>query len=347
VVLQFSQRLAYNTHYTVTVKPSGLKSLQYAFTTEQPQVYYLHQEGISTADAILSRSLGGGLEKTVYKHADIASFIVVDNALIINVRNKDYSNSLYKLNLKNGNTTEIRLPKAGSVIQLQAAPSRKVFGFTFTSKGYEKNLNNILVTYNLSTGTLTKTNGFDKQPLQTLSWDFGPDSNTLVVQLYDNSTILATADNTTQPLPLGQLAVGGLTPDGSKAIMSNSDGAIEVTLKSNAKRTLPMPTGLGTDTFVTTATPLNEGQGYMLYGQSFFGDHYGEYLIMHAKDTDRHLYVSGKTESIASFALSPNDRYAAIDTLLFANGVSKHHLHVIDTQTGKSVLTSDGGAPAW
>jgi hypothetical protein len=84
-----------------------------------------------------------------------------------------------------------------------------------------------------------------------------------------------------------------------------------------------------------------------LHGQATFGADYKEYLANIIGNTSKAVLVLNKGESTVSYGTSPNDQYIILDTLAFKDGASKHMLRVIDKQSGKIILRTEGTTPNW
>ncbi|MEK7153349.1 MAG: hypothetical protein AAB834_05345 [Patescibacteria group bacterium] len=333
-IVQFKQRLAYQTTYTVTLT-SGKHRLKYAFTTAKPAIYYAEQNVTGTADVIRRNVLGTDKDEIVYNAEEILDFAVLSDSLIICTRNTDYTNNLIKLDLKTKKETAIKLPKPGTVAHMYSAPDKQSFGFSFSPKSYEKNLNSALFLVHSTDLRPRLVKSFANKPLQILDWKFAPDSATILAQLPDTTTLITDSRTGKPPTPLGQYpGIGGFSADGAKVIMQDKDGPLVIDLKTNTQTRLAQKE-VGSDSFVTSTLPFHNQEGFLMNGQAFVGSYYLDYIQIQSEGTQTMLHQTGKTEGIIATELSPNDQYAALIISEPQDGIVRLEARVIKLQTGK------------
>lgn len=346
LAILFTQRLSYDTRYTITVKATGKRDAHYSFRTGKPNIYYMHLDEGTLGDKIVKRQ-ADGKETTVYQSKQILDYVALDDALIVNIREQDYTSSLHRIDLKTGSEQPIALPKLGVVADLLASPDKQSFGFVFTSQDYEERYNSTLMISESSRINPKVAAGFNGQPLRPLNWRYGPDSTTLISQLLDFSLIVTSIDGKSTPLPLGQLTPGGLSADGKSVIAGDSQGALQISLGDNKLTRIPTTPYPGDHTIVVDVTPLNNSVGYLLHTQTDKGDRFNEYLTLSMQGKAKTIFAGEDDKSITSVRLSPNDQYAAIQIAEPTLDGTSYTTKILDMRSGKVVRTISGTLVQW
>ncbi len=347
VAVLFTKPLDNNTDYTITIRPKHMRTVQYHFTTALPTLYLVHRpRADQLGDKIIEHQLGTGKERTVFSAKNITDFITLNNTLIVSTRNQDFTNTIYKVDIRSGRSTTLPMPTSGTVARLQSAPNRLSYGLCFTSKTTNSKYNNTLYIGSLSSAKLTLVEGLGGQPLQTANWRFGPDSNSIISQLFDNSTLLGSLAAGSTPVPLGQLALGGIEASGKQAIFTDSQGLLSLDIATNRQHRLPQP-NYGSQSFLIDATPLNSSDGYILHGEAQVADHYIEYLATGHGASQQRLLTTNKNQSVAALQVSPNDGYLAADILQTVNGNNTRFTQIFNLATRRSATLKDLGSPHW
>jgi hypothetical protein len=149
IAVQFSDRLDYDTSYTVTIK--NVRSLygqrsttfRYSFTTAAASLYYLDRAAPGATasgaddplDTIVQTSLTGRSEKVLYSARHIQSFAPFPGALAVVTLNDDNTSSLSLVSLRGGGVENVLLPGNGVIDNIQSDSEAGVLQFTFTSAG--------------------------------------------------------------------------------------------------------------------------------------------------------------------------------------------------------------------
>ena len=109
VVISFTEPLAYNTDYAVSVRGimgfavDRQSTLSAAFSTSEPSLYYLNRAAPAAdastrgADRILRTTTGSANTDVVFASANIQQFVPIGSELAVVTVNADLANALYRV----------------------------------------------------------------------------------------------------------------------------------------------------------------------------------------------------------------------------------------------------------
>ena len=336
IVIVFSQPLAYDTAYTVSVAgvtgpfPDHVSALSVSFHTDEAPLYVLSRSPASPGsdtkapDRIIRTSVGSAETDTVYQAPYIQSFVPIGDELVVATLADDLSN---RLNLvgTDGAAAELALPGTGTVRDLQASTVSATVGFRFSSLpgGTGQVYDNTLFLLDLSRGTVDTVGGLDGEAVQAISWGFMARRAEIVVQLFDTTVLLIDPATPTAPIPIGQYP--GLTafaPDGLRIAVSDQAGQYVLDLSRGTEETIEPQNVAGTTPYTAELRFLTGGDGYV-QRVAEFDQMTGEvlqYLTLVTGEPgagDSRLVYEPvlENETIVGFSISPNDQYLAIQTV--------------------------------
>lgn len=344
VLLQFTQRLQYETTYHITIDIAGGRKLSYEFTTSQPSVYYLreHKDG---KDEIRRSTLDGKKDERIYEAANIVDYALLEDALLINTGNADYTNTLHIYNLTTKTEHRPSLPGKGTIGDLQSAPNRQSWGYVFIPRA--PGLAPALYVARSSTEKPTLVKGVGGADVPVVNWRFGPDSTLAQVQVKDGSVFVLSTDNTSEPTPLGQfLDIRGFSGDGKRLFLQDRNGPLQINVRDLTKNVIPYTPPGGTS-FLTDIQPLANSNNFLLRGQAYLDNQYKEFIIYMHDTRQRTIFSVSLGRTILSMAPSPNDQYLAISTSELHNGEPRQTADIITTSEGSMRLQLQGRNVRW
>ncbi len=381
VAIQFTQRLRYNTTYHISanhVSSSYRKRAQatfkYTFKTADPAIYYIHRnhgsnlEGffdVKKPDQIMQTSLSGRKTSQFYSAGMIQDYVISGNKLVVVTVNDDKTNSLFLVDIKTKQSTELSLPAAGTVRQLHASPNQRSVGFSFSSneKDYSKRkYERVLFTMDVAPPRPAHpVDGLNKKPLQIIDWQFAPDGTTILAQAFDTNLLLIDTNGTHDPVPLGQFtSIGNFSYNGAKIAADSGLGPVVLDPIKHS-RIMPQFKQIdGLDPYPLNLTLLANGDGYLarlqVYGQDYRQSN--DYFLLSRQGSDNIIYKVDTVQSnVDGYALSPNDQYLAVEQSSIKYSESDQypdnsksysvHTQLIDVGTGKPVRDIEGFGLAW
>jgi len=366
VALTFSERLRYNTRYTVSV--AGVTTTaddresawKYEFETSAPQLYYLDR-GAET-DEIIRTGFSGNERTVVWSAPHIQDFAVMGQALAVVTLTDRQTSELALVNPADGAIEVTTLPADGAITDFAAADGGTVLGFTFTSKepAAGGDIVRTLMRLDLDAGREpVPVAGLDGKPLSVLDWMFVPGGSSVIAQTGDQTVLQI--DPTGGILPIGTYAeLDHVSIDGTVLTVRDTFGSLAVTLPgAKEKRITPSP--LGTEqTFGGELEILPDGTRVQKVVVPL-PDNAGleSYLVLDDGTAARAIYQTvDQLGSIERFELSPNGQYAVIETVpSIADAVSDGYFLdaratsittvIVDLETGAVVRTLDGFGVSW
>jgi hypothetical protein len=345
VVIEFTQRLRYQTRYTVGID-TGRHMLQHRFMTGAPVLFYAVQKG-GEGDEIRKRDLQTGKDTGVFSGARIADYTVLGETLIVNIWPQGaYTSRLVRVDLETGHESAIDLPEQGMVSQLYASPDKRRIGFTLDT--VSESFGSALLTYDVAETLPRIVYGFDDKPLQVVDWRFAPDSRTIAARLLDNTFVLTAIGSSNQPAPLGQFTdLGGFTADGSALILEHKEGAVSVNLKTG--RATPVDQGkIHKDTYLVDILPLASRPGYLLHQYSFDNNAYVENITMNFRGRQSAFFRAEPNQSITGVEQTANGELAAVATSKRnADGDPLQEITVLWVDNSKQLVRIKGATPHW
>lgn len=323
VALQFTQPLKYATTYHVTLTgvtssdDSQSTTLHYSFRTDSPSIYYLRRG--AGRDEILRTAIRGTGQTVVYSAPRIQDFAVFNHAIAI-VRLDARGNSSLAFVSGNGVVSPVQLPGAGTVDLVRGNPDTGILGFNFTDGGdtTRRRYTRSLFTVDPNGTAIPKiVPGLGGKPLSILNWFFVPNSNYLVVQASDESILLLDTTNPKAIVPLGSyLELNSVSADGHSAVVTDINGAVALALPSG-ERTRLAASRLGAVETVGGAAQVVPG-GWLQIDSTYDSKSGGfvEHLAFDDGSRAREVFrTASPLGAISGFSNSPNNEYAAVETV--------------------------------
>ncbi|MFO7691364.1 MAG: hypothetical protein R6W83_12575 [Cryobacterium sp.] len=333
LVLTFSQPLAYNTDYRVSVTDvSSLSSgpatdLEVSFRTDEPPMFYLSRGiapasgGAKAADRILRTGIGPGETRTVFEAPYIQEFVTIGIELAVVTVNDDLTSTLNRVD-SDGRAAPLTLPGFGTVHDLQAASAQSLLGFRFTSDPQAPGADtgplydSTLFLFELATGAANPVLGLDGGPVQVTAWGFMPFRAELVAQLFDTTLLLINPQQNTEPIPIGQFsAITAFAPDGRRIAVSDASAQFVLDLSEGTENTVAPETVAGTTRYTAGLEFLAGGDGYVQRLAEFdpVTGVARQYLTLVVDGEEDVIYAPASAqETIVGFTVSPNDQYVAV-----------------------------------
>jgi len=325
--ITFDLPLRYATDYRVSVDDvtaisAGQPStLSYAFTTPTPSAYYLDRG--ETTDDIVRTGISGAARDVVYSAPGIQAFAVVTATVTAVVTSTDSGGSaLSIIDGQTGLVENVVLPGEGTISGFAMSDVGHVLGFVFTDAraadpiaGDEPGiLDRVLMKLDLDAGReLVPVDDFDGEPLAVYDWRFVPGGSSVVVLTGDRSAFLATADDLE---PLGTLAgLGHVASTGESMTVRTALGSAVLDFATTELTYFdPSPVD-GEKASVGESELLTNGD--RVQRVAVFDEVTGRYVsrvVLDDGKTSRTLFATTDSlGSIASFSVSPNEQYLAIE----------------------------------
>ncbi|HEV7454461.1 MAG TPA: hypothetical protein VGO07_04335 [Candidatus Saccharimonadales bacterium] len=341
VVLQFNEPLHFATRYRVAIH-AGKHVIDYSFTTKPAVVYYAVNTGENSE--IHARTLPAGKDKVVFAGGAVDDFAVLGNNLVLNLKYKNDTNLLTMFDMVTEQPAQIALPASGSIEHLRIAPDRQSFGFLFTASEALSPVNRNLMLYRLSGNQLTSVTGFDNKPVETLDWRYAADSNTILDQQMDSNVLLLSPKH--PPVPLGQFSsIFGLSYDSTNIVLGQlMTGIVSMNIQTSRRTMLPQPSRTGE--YLVVADPLRTRKGYLLHTQTIDDRGSSQQLIVERNGKQQKIYSINNLDAyITHVDMSVNDQMAAVSKNDTPDNTP--NTDVIDTYTGKKVVTLPGNIVRW
>lgn len=335
IVIVFSQPLAYDTAYTVSVTgvtgpfPEQVSALTVSFHTDEAPLYVLSRSPASPGsdtkapDRIIRTTVGSAEAHTVYQAPYIQAFVPIGDELVVATLADDLSNRLSLVG-SDGAAAELTLPGTGTLRDLQASTVSATVGFRFSSLpgGTGRVYDNTLFLLDLSRGTVDTVDGLDGEAVQAIRWGFMARRAEIVVQLFD-TTVLLIDPAAQAPIPIGQYPdLTAFAPDGVRIAVSDQAGQYVLDLSRGTEETIEPQNVAGTTPYTAELRFLTGGEGYVQRVAEFdqVTGRVRQYLTLvtgePGAEQSRLVYEPVlENETIVSFGISPNDQYLAIQTV--------------------------------
>ena len=366
VALAFSERLRYNTEYTVTVADVTSttddrgSTWNYAFATSAPPLFYLDR-GAET-DEIIRTGLSGNERTVVWSAPRIQDFAVMGQALAVVTLTDRQTSELALVNPADGSTEVITLPADGAITDFAAADGGTVLGFTFTSKEARQGSDLVRTLMRLDLDASREpapVTGLDGAPLRVLDWMFVPGGSSVIAQAGDQTVLQI--EPTGGLLPIGSYAeLDHVSIDGTVLTVRDRFGSLAVTLPgAEEERITPSPLNTA-QTFGGELDILPDGTRVQKVVVPLLDNAGFENYLVRDDGTAAHVLYQTVDHlgSIERFEISPNGQYAAIETVpRLADAVSDGYFLdaratsittvIVDLETGAVVRTLDGFGVSW
>ncbi len=330
VSVQFDAPLFYDTKYTVRVDDvRGLNerastSVEHSFTTASPTLMYLDRG--EQADEIVRTALSGSERDVVFSAANIISFAVTGQALVVATASSDGSSALQVVSLADGAVEDIRLPDAGVITDLAVSDVGSVVAFSLApitgpvdpTQEPSAVVGHPVFAIDLERGReITAVGDLGEGPLLATDWLFVPNSTSVVVLGVEGAAFMLETQPQAVPLPVGRfVAIRGISQDGGTIIGEDAVGILLVDLANGEERRFePSPVD-GDPAYVGELTV--DWKGHVIEKTALQTES-GVFTIAMAVDNGseaRSIYQPPSIgDSIDAFHLSPNGQYVAIELI--------------------------------
>ena len=367
ISIQFRDRLAYSTEYSVNVH--GVTSsyfpqastIRFAFVTDAPSLFFLNRG--KPDDQIVRTGLSGPDRTVAFTGRHIQDFRPLLNSVAVVSLADDHSSTLSLVSLRDGVTEHVNLPDAASISELDAASSGTVIGFTLSSTraGIGQLNSNTLYTIDLDAGrVVAPVVGLDGEPLNVLGWQFIPGTPDLLALSIDR-ILLRVTPASGKVIPLGQFSeFDRVSADGSGVTMTDSAGAVSLDLTDGSQHRRTASPVLGRSGYLGSTLVLSGGDRIeKVVIPDASGTRFSSLLVYDNGRESRILYqtVNGQG-SITNFSVSPNGQFVAVETVPdTATSVSDGYFFgakstsvttiIVDVATGSQARSFVGFATAW
>ncbi|MBH0129285.1 hypothetical protein I6E56_02815 [Salinibacterium sp. NK8237] len=322
VSVQFAEALDYNTEYTVTVEgvmsPSGgsESTLDYSFTTGEPQLYYLDRG--EPNDEIVKTALSSQDRTVLFSGEGIQEFVPVGDVLAVTTAAADRAGTLTLVNPETAVSEQVLLPEEGEVADLDATSSGSLLGFTISSldPGPISAVSHTLYTMDVDRGRdVVAVTDLDGEPMRVVGWQFVPDSTTIVA-LTTESTLVRVDTTSGLVVPLGgYFEFDRVSADGSTVVVVDARGSASVTLSDGAELRL-FPSLIGDEQPFLGQTDADVAGNLVakMVLVSEDGGSFSSVLAFDDGEQSRILYQTVDDKgAILDFQVSPNNQFVAVE----------------------------------
>ena len=387
LVVQFDERLRYDTEYTVTVSDVAARSrdavstFSHAFETAGASVLYLDRG--ETQDEILRAEVSGtGRGEVVHAAPGIQAFAPVEGVLVVardagagGTGSSDAASDasapgtgasvLESVLTESGDAETVRLPEGARVDRIIAPQEGTLLGLVLTEVVDEgtPQFSSALAYVDLAGDREVRLlEGLDGEPVRALDAAFLPGGSSLLVHALDQSLLRIDLLAPELVLPVDQLpTVWNLSTDGTRVSGSDSFGGLFLDLESGEETRLNPSLFEGEVVFGGETVLLSDERWVQKVavpdasGGSFaivvvVDDGSGESRQLARTIDDR--------SSIGALSVSPNDQYVAIEVTPSVEDADPDGrrvnprptsitLQIIDIETGALVRSLEGFAPVW
>ncbi len=378
IALQFTDRLRYDTNYSVTVhgvtnsyqpRPT---TFSYNFQTAGATFFYLDRAkpdaGGEQLDSIIRTEVRGNARTVIYQARHIQQFAVFPRAIAVAALGEDNTSSLSLVGIDNGFVESIRLPGTGTVEQLQSAPDHDFLGFVFTSTRANPDdiapYTDALMTVDLAgTHLVAPVLGLGNKPYEVTNWLFLNGGTKIVGHQADQTVLLMDAANPGTAVPLGQFtALGSGSPDGTHIVVSDLFGPLSYDISDASKLRLPSLPMAGASTYGGDLRLVGHGDERIQQVAVFGAEESRRFQSFLVHEEGKNLRVLFQTiddqGSIEGFSVSPNGQYVAVNVIPdFASSVSDGYptgaqstsisTVIVEISTGLVVRSVAGFGESW
>lgn len=375
IVVQFDERLRYDTAYTVTVRDvaaqgrDAVSTFTHAFETAGGSLLYLDR-GEDEDEILRAEVSGTGRGEVVHAALGIQAFAPVEGVLVV-ARDGGTgaggagTSVLESVSTSTGAVENLRLPEGARVDRVIAPPSGTLLGLVLTEVVEEGTpaFSSALAFVDLAGDReVTFVNGIDGEPVRALDAVFLPDATTLLVHALDQTLLRIDLLAPELVLPVDQVpTVWNLSTDGTRLSGSDSFGGLFLDLESGEETRLNPSlfedsVVFGGETVLLSderwvqkvAVPDESGGSFAIV--VVVDDGSGASRLLARTIDDR--------GSIGELSVSPNDQYVAIEvTPSVENAVPDGRrvngrptsitLQIVDIATGALVRSLEGFVPVW
>jgi hypothetical protein len=291
----------------------------------------------------------------VYSGTRIQSFAVLKDALAIVTIGEDHLATLSITSLDGVHSEQLPLPPGTSLRSLALNPAGTVLGFLLTSLDGGDVAPDTLYLVDLEAGrAVVPVSGLDGAPLRALDWQFEPDGGILALT---NEGMLTRIGSDGIATPLGRVnALGAISPDGERAVVSESTGVAVLDLRTGSRTPLELD-GLGDRVPNLDNAELVGDDSVVLVAVTPGRAGVTSELIVASGGEARVVFAS-PGGPIADFSISPNGQYAAVAFVpdisaaqsdLYGSEAMSTNVQTafVDLDTGKEVARMAGFGVQW
>lgn len=370
LVVQFDERLRYDTVYTVTVTDVAARSraavstFSHSFETAGASLLYLDRG--ETEDEILRAEVSGtGRGEVVHAAPGIQDFAPVEGVLVV-ARDAGTGESVLESVLtETGDAETVRLPDNARVDRIIAPQTGTLLGLVLTEVVEEgtPQFSSALAYVDLAGDREVRiVQGLDGEPVRALDAMFLPGGSTLLVHALDQSLLRIDLLSPELVLPVDQLpTVWNLSTDGTRVSGSDSFGGLFLDLESGEETRLNPSLFEGEVVFGGETVLLSDERWVQKVAVPDASG--GSFAIVVVVDdgsgASRQLARTiDDRGSIGALSVSPNDQYVAIEVTPSVEDAEPDGrrvnprptsitLQIIDIETGALVRSLEGFAPVW
>jgi len=365
VGVRFPTALDADTSYTVTIDGvQGLgggpaSTLSTSFTTPQATVLMLERDATGD-DRIVSHTVGGDRDETVYEAAQIDDFRATSAYLILTTVDGD-AMRVSVVDRATGAEHEIPLPGPGTVTGLQTAERGQLYGFTFTDAGLsaEGGRENVLFTGSLASSDEPAPVRVGGSEPSIDRWRFVPETSSLLLNSFDGDLTLVDREDPDGEVSSFGTALGieGVARSTYTALIDRFDeGFVELDLATGEQRVLT-DARLDGDALLGHILPLPDGNTLRSYAMLENGIPTVSRIVTTDPDgASREIAATKDGDVLQQVCASPSAQYVALIVsdatgAAYDGGVQslpeRIETRVYDSATGDEIATWPGFDISW
>ena len=370
LVVQFDQRLKYDTEYTVTVHDVGAASrdavstFTHTFTTGTGSVLYLDRG--EDQDEILRADVAGtGRGEVLHSAPGIQAFAPVEGVLAVARDDGAGATVLESVLTSSGAVELVRLPEGTRVDTLIAPPTGTLLGLVLTEvvdEGTPEFSSSLAVVDLAGDRAVSFVSGLDGEPIRALEAAFLPDGSTLLVHALDQSVLRVDLLNPELVLPVDQLpTVWNLSTDSTRLSGADSFGGLYLDLESGAETRLNPSLYEGSVVFGGETVLLGDERWVQKVAvPDASGGSFASIVVVDDGSGESRLLARTIDDrgSIGDLFVSPNDQYVAIEVTPSVENAEPDGrrvngrptsitLQILEIDTGALVRSLEGFAVIW
>jgi hypothetical protein len=370
LVVQFDERLRYDTEYTVTVRDVAAQSREavstftHAFQTVGGSVLYLDR-GEQQDEILRAEVSGTGRGEVVHAAPGIQSFAPVEGVLVVARDDGAGGSVLESVLTASGAVEQVRLPEGARVEKLVAPATGTILGLVLSDvvEAGTPEFSSALAIVDLAGDrAVTFLEGIDGEPIRALEAAFLPDGTTLLVHAFDQSLLRIDLGAPELVLPVDQLpTVWGLSTDGTRVSGADTFGGLYLTLDSGQETRLNPSLFEGSVVFGGDTVLLSDERWVQKVAvPDASGGSFASIVVVDDGSGVSRLLARTIDDrgSFGALAVSPNDQYVAIEvTPSVENALPDGRrvnarptsitLQILDIDSGALVRSLEGFAAVW
>jgi len=370
LVVQFEQRLRYDTEYTVVIEDVAARSrdavstFSHSFSTGGGSLLYLDR-GEEQDEILRAEISGSGRGELVHAAPGIQSFAPVEEVLVVARDDGAGGSVLESVLTSTGDTERLRLPDGARVDRLIAPPSGTLLGLVLTEVVEEGTpaYSNALAVVNLAGDrSVTFVEGLDGDPIRALEAFFRPDGTTLYVHALDQSLLRVDLLSPDLVLPVDQFpTVWNLSTDATRLSGADSFGGLYLDLESGEEVRLNPSLFEGSVVFGGETVLLGDERWVQKVAvpDASGGSFASIVVVDDGSGASRQLARTIEDRgSIGDLAVSPNDQFVALEVTPSVEDAESDGrrvndrpttitVQIIDIDSGAIVRSLEGFFPVW